>query len=176
MFLCITKPCSHLHPAPSTSTQLISTSTHLHPPSPSSFQSPPSSLQHPQQYLNQNIAHNWAISPNLGQKIKSCPFWLKIGTHGILEVLIPNPDLDFWNSDPKIHFWANLGSKSKSCQFCLKNGTHGISRMLILITTLVFWIFNSKYLFGKPGSKKVKFVCFALKLSQMVCFGSWFLF
>ena len=38
------------------------------------FQPPPSSLQHPQQYLNQNIARNWAISPNLGQKIKSCPF------------------------------------------------------------------------------------------------------
>ena len=33
------------------------TSTQLHPP-------PPSSLQHSQQYLNQNIARNWAISPN----------------------------------------------------------------------------------------------------------------
>ena len=39
------------------------TSTQLHPP-------PPSSLQHPQQYLNQNIAHNLAISPNLGKKLK----------------------------------------------------------------------------------------------------------
>ena len=116
----ITKLCTQLHSAPSTfiqlhpapfaSTQLISTSTQLHPP-------PPSSLKHPQQYLNQNVARNWAISPNLGQKIKSCPFWLKIGTHGILEVLILNPDLDFWNSDPKIHFWANLGQKSQSCPF-----------------------------------------------------------
>ena len=121
----------HLHSAPSTSTQLILTSTQLHPPTPSSFQPPPSSLQHPQQYLDQNIARNWAISPNLGQKIKSCPFWLKIGTHGILEVLIPNPDLDFWNSDPKIHFWANLGPKTQSCPFCLKIGAHSISRMLI---------------------------------------------
>ena len=42
------------------------TSTQLHPP-------PPSSLQHPQQHLNQNIARNWAISPNLGQEIKRCP-------------------------------------------------------------------------------------------------------
>ena len=42
----ITKPCIDLHPA----------------------------LQHPQQYLNQNIVRNWANSPNLGQKIKSCPF------------------------------------------------------------------------------------------------------
>ena len=145
------------HPAPPSSFQ----------PPPSSFQPPPSSLQHPQQYLNQNTARNWAISPNLGQKIKSCPFWLKIGTHGILEVLIPNPDLDFWNSDPKIHFWANLGPKSQSCPFCLKIGTHGISRMLILIPTLVLWISNSKFLFGQIWAKKVKVVRFALKLAQI---------
>ena len=36
----ITKPWTHLHPAPSTSTLLISVSTQLHPPTPSSFQSP----------------------------------------------------------------------------------------------------------------------------------------
>ena len=134
----ITKPCTQLHPAPSTSTQLISTSTQLHPPPPSSFQpppssfqSPPSSLQHPQQCLNQNFARNWAISPNLGKKIKNCPFWLKIGTHGILEVLIPNPHLDFWNSEPKIHFWANSGPKLQSCPLCLKIGTPSISKILI---------------------------------------------
>ena len=116
----ITKPCTHLHPAPSTSTQLISTSTQLHPPPPSSFQPPPSSfqpppssLQHPQQYLKQYIARNWAISPNLGRKIKCYPFWLKIGSRDILEVLIPNSDLDFWNFDAEIHFWANLGPKSQ---------------------------------------------------------------
>ena len=114
-----------------TSTQLISTSTQLHPPPPSSFHPPPSSLQHPQQYLSQNIARNWAISPNLGRKIKNCPFSLKISTHDILEVLIPNLDLDLWNSDPKIHFWANLGPKIQSCPFCLKIGAHSISRMLI---------------------------------------------
>ena len=70
----ITKPCTHLHPVPSTSTQLISTSTQLHPPPPSSFQPSPSSLLQPQQYLNQNIARNWAISPSLDGKIKNCPF------------------------------------------------------------------------------------------------------
>ena len=69
-------------------------STQLYPPPPNSFQPPPSSLQHLQQYLNQNIARNWAISPNLGQKIKSCLFWLKSGTHVKLEVLIPNQDWD----------------------------------------------------------------------------------
>ena len=62
--LAITKPCTQLHPPPPS----------LFEPPPSSFQPPPSSLQHPQQYLSQNIARNWAISPNLGQKIKSCPF------------------------------------------------------------------------------------------------------
>ena len=78
----ITKRCTHLHsppttsshPTPSTLTQLIPTSTQLHPSLPTSFQSPPSTLQRPQQYLNQNIGRNWAISPNLGWKIKSCSF------------------------------------------------------------------------------------------------------
>ena len=96
----IAKLCTHLHTAPSTSTQLYPpplSFTQLYPP-------PPSSLQHPLQYLNQNIARNSAISPNLGRKIKGCPFWLKIDTHGILEALIPNPDLDFRNLNPKIHF------------------------------------------------------------------------
>ena len=143
-----------MHPSPPSS-------IHLHPAPPSSFQPPLSSLEHPQQYLNQNIARNWAISPNLGQNIKSCPFWLKIGTHGILEVLIPNPDLDFWNSDPKNHFWANLGPKSQCCPFWLKIGTYGISRMLILIPTIVFWIVNPKSIFGQIWAEKVKAVCFA---------------
>ena len=135
-------------------------STQLHPPPPSSFQTPPSFLQHPQQYLHQNVACNWAISPNLGQKIKSRPFWLKIGTHGILEVLIPNPDLNFWNSHPKIHFWASLGPKCQSCPFCLKIGAQSISRMLILIPTLVFWISNFEFLFGQIWAKNVKVVYF----------------
>ena len=71
----ITKPCTHLHPAPSTSTQLIPSSTQPHPPPPSSFQPPPSSQPHPQQYLNQNIARDWAISPNLAQKLKVVYFY-----------------------------------------------------------------------------------------------------
>ena len=115
-----------------------------HPPPPSSFQTPPSSLQHLRQYLNQNIARNWAISPSLGQKIKSCLFWIKIGTHNILVVLIPNRELDFWNSDAKIHFWTNLDPKIQICPFCLKMGTHSISRMLITNPDLNFWNFDPK--------------------------------
>ena len=104
----------------------------MHPP-------PPSALQHPQQYLNQNIAPNLTISPSLGRKVKSYPFLLKICTHCILEVLNPNADLDFWNSNPKIHFWTNLGPKIKKCSFCLKIGAHGISRTLIPNPDLDFW-------------------------------------
>ena len=138
----ITKPRAQLHPAPSTSTQ-------LHPPPISSFQPPPSSLQHPQHYLNENITHNWAISLNLGRKIQSRPFCLKLGSQGMLEVVNLNPDLDFWNSDPKIHFWPNLGSKSQSCPFRLKIGTHSIFWKLIIILILVFWIPKSKFNFGQ---------------------------
>ena len=81
LLLGITKPCTQLHPDSSTSTQ-------LHP-------RPTSSLQHPQQYLNQNIARNWVIFPNLGQKIKSSQFFLKIDASSMSRILIPDPDLDF---------------------------------------------------------------------------------
>ena len=50
------------------------TSTQLHPAPPSPFQLPSSSLQYPRQYLDQNIARNWAISPNLGREIKVVHF------------------------------------------------------------------------------------------------------
>ena len=116
----IIKPCTHLRPAPSTSTQLFSTSTQLHLPPLSSFQPQPSSLQHPQQYSNQNITRNWAISPNLCRKNQNCPFWLKIGSQGMLEVLIPNPALGFWNSDPKIDFLQTLAQKVKVVRFVWK--------------------------------------------------------
>ena len=145
-------------------------STQLHPPPLSSFQLPPSSLQHPQQYLNQNIARNWAISPNLGQKTKSCPFWLKIGTCATLEVFIPNPDLDFWNSDPKIHFRANLGPKIESCPFCLKIGAH-ISRILIPNQDLDFWNFDHKNHFWANLDQ----ICLKIG-THMVSPGCWFLF
>ena len=150
-----------------TSTQLhpsSPSSTYVHPPAPSSFQPPPSSLQHPQQYSNQSIARNWAIYPNLGRTLKNCSSWLKNGSHGILEVLIPKSGLDFWNSDPKINFWENLGPKGQSCLLCLKIGTHGISRMLILIPTLFFWISNTKiHSWTSLGSKSQNYL-FCLKI------------
>ena len=141
------------------------TCTQLHPPPPSSFQPPlssfqlpPSSLQHPQCYKNQNITHNWAISPNLGRKIQNCPFCLKTDTHGILGVLILNLDLEFRNSNPKIHFWANLGRKSQSCLFCLNISTHGILEELMLNLDLDFQNSDPKIHFW---AEKVEAVCFA---------------
>ena len=140
------------------------TSTQLHPPPPSSFQPPPSSLQRPEQYLNQNIAPNWATSPNLGRKIQSCPIWLRISTHGILEVLISNPDIDVWNFDPKIHFWANLGRKIQSCPFCLKIGAHGISRMLIPNPDLDLRNLDPKIYFWASFGPKTQSCQFCLKI------------
>ena len=155
----ITKPCTQLQPAPYTSTQ-------LHPP-------PPSSLQHPQQYLNQNIVRNWAISPNLGRKIKSCPFWLKIGTHGILEVLIPNLDLDFWHSDRKNQFLGKFGPKNSKlsilseswCTWYLKNPE----------SRLRFLTFGpQKSIFRQIWAQKFKIFRFVWKLVLLVSQGSWF--
>ena len=119
-----------------TSTQLISASTE--------FFTTPSTLLKPK--LEPKYHMHWAISQTFGGKNQSCLFCLKIGTHGILEVLIPNPHLDFWNSNPKIHL-------SESCPFCLKIITHSILRIIILIPILVFWIFNPKSFLGKFGPK-----------------------
>ena len=107
---------------------------------------------------------------------KNSKFCLKIGAHSISRMLIPNPDLNFSNFDPKIHFWANLGPKIQSCPFCLKIGTYGISRMLILIPTLAFWISNPIFLFGQISAKNVKVVRFNWKLAQMISRECWFLF
>ena len=104
------KPCTHFHPA-------TSTSIYLHPaPSTSTQLSATCST-----LLEPNIASNWGISPNLGRKNQKCPFWLKIRTYGILEVLIANPDLDFWKSDSEIHFWANFGPKKSKLSVLPKN-------------------------------------------------------
>ena len=93
---------------------------------------------------------------------------------------IPNLDLEFWNSDPKTHFWENFGWKSQCCSFFLKIGMHGILTMLILIPTIVFWIANPKSIFGQIWTEKVKVVCVAWNLVQLhihtVSRRCWFLF
>ena len=96
----------NLHPLPSSSTQLISGSQR--------------SLQHAQRYKNQNIACNCAMSSNIGWKIQICPFGLKISIFGMFEVVIPNPDLDFGNSDPKSIFGQIWAEKVKVVRFTWK--------------------------------------------------------
>ena len=107
---------------------------------------------------------------------RNCPFFLKTSTHCILEVLIWYPDLDFWNSDPEIHFWANLGRKSQSFPYWLKIGTQSILRILIFIPTLIFSISNLKSIFGKFWARNFKVVHFDWKLAHMVYWVCWFLF
>ena len=88
----ITKPCTQLHPTPPSLFKPPPSSIHLHPPH---FSLHPALCETLNNIWTKILHVNWAISPTLGQKIKNCPFSVKIGTHGILEVLIPNPDLDF---------------------------------------------------------------------------------
>ena len=73
-----------------------------------------------------------------------------------MEELVPNPDLEFWNLDPWILFWANLGRKSQNCLFCLKIGTHGILEEVILDLDLDFQNSDPKSIFGQIWAKKVK--------------------
>ena len=149
-------------------------SIHLHPASPSSFQPPPSSLQYPQQYLNLNITRNWAISPNLSQKIESCLFWLKNGIHGILEVLIPNSDLDFWNFDPKIYFGQIWAQKFKVVRFVWKLVYIVSQGCWFRIQTETFKISTPKSIFGQIWAQKFKVVRFVWKLVHIVSQGCWF--
>ena len=72
---------------------------------------------------------------------------------------IPNPDLNFWNFDHKIHFWANLCPKIQRCLFCLKIGAHSISRMLILNPDLDFWNFVDKIHFWANLGPKTQSFC-----------------
>ena len=95
---------------------------------------------------------------------QSCPFCLKIGAQYISRMLIPNPDLDFWNSDLKIHFWANLDPKIQICLFCLKIGAHSISRMLIPNPDLDFWNFDPKIHFWANLGPKIQSCPFCLKI------------
>ena len=84
--------------------------------------------------------------------------------------------LSFWNSDPKIHFWANLCQKSQICFFYLKIGTHVISRLLILVPILVFWISKPKSIFVQIRTEKLEVVQFGWKLAHRVSRQCWFLF
>ena len=143
------------------------TSTKLHPPPPSSFQPPPSSLQHPQKYSNQSIERNWAISPNLDRKIQSSSFWLKIGSHGILEVLIPNPDLRFLKIQLQNPFLGKFGPKKTKLSVLSENWRIWYLKEADSYSDISFLNFQPKIHFRQICTKKVKFVHFAWKLAHI---------
>ena len=121
----------HLHPAAISSIYLHPAHFNLHPALTSSFQPPPSSLQHPQRYLCKSIfGQIWA------EKVKGVCFPDNLHKW-YLEDADSYFNISFLIFETKIHFWVNLGQKSQSCLSCLKIGTHGILRMWILIPTLV---------------------------------------
>ena len=87
---------------------------------------------------------------NLSRETLSCSFWLKIGTPGILRMLILIPTIVFWIANPKSIFGKIWAEKVKAIFFffCLKIDTqaqiHGILKMLILISILIFSNFKPK--------------------------------
>ena len=64
---------------------------------------------------------------NLGRKIQSCSFWLKIGTHGISRMLILIPTIVFWIANPKSIFGQIWAEKVKAVCFAWKLA-HTVSR------------------------------------------------
>ena len=142
----------------------------MHPPSPSSTD-PPTSTQlilvstrisaTTSNYTNQNIARYWTISPNLGRKNQSYPFYLKVGKHTLWRfwfwIRFRIRNLDFRSFVHKIRFWANLGQRSQSCLFCL-----------IFVLTSVFWNSKPKSSFWTNLSQKSPIVYFAWKMTQRV--------
>ena len=104
------------------------------------------------------------------EKLKIVHFVWKLVHNGILEMQIPNLGLEFWNSDPKIHFWANLGPKIQSCLFCLKIDACCISRMLIRNPD--FWNFDSKIHFWANLGRKTQNCPFCLKIGTQWYLGN----
>ena len=97
------------------------------------------------------IARNWAFSPNVDRKIQNCQFWLKISTHGILEVLIQNPDFEI--STSKFIFGQIWVKKVKAGHFDWKF-SHRVSQACWLVFRHQFSEFPTLNLFlGKFGLK-----------------------
>ena len=127
-------------------------------------------------------------------KSQSCWFFLKIGMHGILTMLILIPTLVFWIPNPKSIFgqiWAekvkvvcfawNLANPHIHTEYLedvdsyfditfLKFQTY-ILRMLILILRLVFWNSKPKSIFWTNLNRKTWILHFAWKLVHRVSWG-----
>ena len=102
---------------------------------------------------------------NLGRKSQSCPFCLRIGTHGISRMLILLLTLVFWISNSNSIFGQIWAEKVKVVHFVGKLARKVISRMLIFIPTLILWNSKPKPIFMQISVKKIKVVRFFLKIS-----------
>ena len=163
-------------------------STQLHLPPPSSIHLHPVLCRI--HNIRTKISHVTGQFPtNVGRKTLSCPFWLKMGSHGMLEVLIANLGLDFKIANQN-SFSDKFGLKKTKFPMLSENWyTYiGISRMLIFIPIWVkkvkigpcvwkwhswypnkghsysdirfLWTSNQKFIFGQIWPKKVKVVHF----------------
>ena len=83
------------------------------------------------------------------EKFEVVHFDGKNGAGGILVVLIPNLDLNFWNSDPKIQYLGKFEPKNSKLSVLPKNWYTWYLEMLILIPTLAFWIYKPKSIYGQ---------------------------
>ena len=57
---------------------------------------------------------------NLSQKIQSCSFWMKIGTHCISRMLILIPTIAFWIANPRSPYEQIWTEKVKAVCFAWK--------------------------------------------------------
>ena len=96
----------------------------------STFQPPPSSLQYPQRYYNQNIARNWVISINLGEKSQNCLFWQT----WYLKDVVSSFEISFLNFQP---FLGKFRTKK--------------SKLSVLPKNWNIWYLGGPY--SKPGSR-----------------------
>ena len=105
----------------------------------------------------------WTQNPfwaNLGPKSQSCPFCLKIGTHGISKMLILIPTLVFWISNPNFLFGQIWAKKVKVVRFNWKltQWYLGSADSESGLWFLNFW--PQKSILGKFGLKRSKFCVF----------------
>ena len=158
-----------MHPPPPSS-------IHLHPAPPSSFQPPPSSLQHPQQYLNENITGNCAIYPNLGHKQK-----LSILTKNWHTWYIGGANSEAWLTllkfRPQNPYSGKFGPKNSKLSGLSENWcTHYLKDADSKSRLRVLNFRPQNPFLGKFGSKKVKVGPFSWKLAHMLSRGCLFLF
>ena len=201
----ITKPCTQLHQAPSTSTNLhpahfnLQTSSihlrsahfSLHPALCNTLNNIWTKILHVIGQFPQILTKNWhtwyfggADSESRLRFLKFRPQNPLLGKFRLKNSKLSSENWYTWylkdadsESRPRfLKFWPqNPFLVTQSCPFCLEIGTYAISMMLILISTLFFWISNPNFLFGKIWTKKIKIVPFNWKLVHMVSWKCRFL-